>query len=462
MPEPSVREHSGEEKTRTRTEPLARRVTPLAGSPTQGAKGPGIETGIKNLDATGRPIPESTRHYFETRFGVDFSQVRLHTDDEAAESARALGARAFATGKHVAFGIGQYSPQTTEGKGLLAHELTHVLQQRGQPGSQALQLQGLTEKQKREDLKSQPYAANRRLQRAFDNDPPLGIGESGEAVRLVQEGLVEDGFAMPGSTKTTGEMDGEFGPETFATVKKFQTKHTLDVDGVVGRQTMGRLDALKKAPSKPAPTGGPPTKVVGHGASADAVRLGRERMNEVIGSLRKPETGKLKGATIELHIIPHDKKLTDLKPFAHLKGKPTHDGRKYDELRGVGGIKKGNTIYYAVAEEQLVSVPGKPSGYARGFVASHETGHLVEQFGMTEGQKKRLTMAYKIRKKSGGPWLNPASYTKANTGEYFAQCTAAYFGRPYSTSEADKKMYTRAWLKKNDKPMYVLLYEIYR
>ena len=61
----------------------------------------------------------------------DFSPVRLHQTSEAAQSARALNARAYTRGNDVVFGAGQYSPQTEEGRKLLAHELTHVVQQRG-------------------------------------------------------------------------------------------------------------------------------------------------------------------------------------------------------------------------------------------------------------------------------------------------------------------------------------------
>lgn len=99
-----------------------------------------------------------------------------------------------------------------------------------------------------EDLQSEPYASNERLQRAFDNSPALGIGESGKAVQLVQEGLVRDGFAMPRSTKPTGELDGAFGQETFNSALAFQRKHGLGVDGIVGHQTLGKLDELAVQP----------------------------------------------------------------------------------------------------------------------------------------------------------------------------------------------------------------------
>lgn len=67
----------------------------------------------------------------ERRLGHDFSRVRVHTDSRAVESARSLGARAYTVGSDVVFGAGEYAPSATEGRRLLAHELTHVVQQSG-------------------------------------------------------------------------------------------------------------------------------------------------------------------------------------------------------------------------------------------------------------------------------------------------------------------------------------------
>jgi hypothetical protein len=83
--------------------------------------------------AAGRPLDTGTRTWFEGRLGAPLDEVRIHTGRAPAESARRLNARAFTIDNDVAFGEGEYSPGTTAGKRLLAHELTHVIQgQRGQ------------------------------------------------------------------------------------------------------------------------------------------------------------------------------------------------------------------------------------------------------------------------------------------------------------------------------------------
>ena len=82
------------------------------------------------LNSAGQPLDATTRAFMEPRFGYDFSQVQIHTDARATESARAVNALAYTVGKHVVFGAGQYAPKTSEGRKVLAHELTHTLQQR--------------------------------------------------------------------------------------------------------------------------------------------------------------------------------------------------------------------------------------------------------------------------------------------------------------------------------------------
>ena len=81
----------------------------------------------------GRPLEEPVRDDMEARFGQDFGDVRVHTDDAAADSARAVGAHAYTVGPNVVFQRDRYDPGSTEGRTMLAHELTHVVQQRSGP-----------------------------------------------------------------------------------------------------------------------------------------------------------------------------------------------------------------------------------------------------------------------------------------------------------------------------------------
>ncbi|MCG2784879.1 MAG: DUF4157 domain-containing protein [Anaerolineae bacterium] len=81
------------------------------------------------LSSPGQPLDETTRTMMEPRFGHDFSKVRVHTDARATASARAVNALAYTVGNNVVFGSGQFAPNTYAGRKLIAHELTHTIQQ---------------------------------------------------------------------------------------------------------------------------------------------------------------------------------------------------------------------------------------------------------------------------------------------------------------------------------------------
>lgn len=84
-----------------------------------------------SLNGPGQPLDKSIRQTMEAQFGYDFGQVRIHTDRQADESARAINSVAYTVGHDIAFTGGKYSPTSPDGKRLLAHELTHVVQQTG-------------------------------------------------------------------------------------------------------------------------------------------------------------------------------------------------------------------------------------------------------------------------------------------------------------------------------------------
>lgn len=93
------------------------------------------------LRSPGRPLDEGTRGFMESRFGHDFSGVRVHTDARAGQSARAVNAHAYTVGQDVVFGVGQYRPRTSAGQRLLAHELAHTVQQENTPSLMRSDLQ---------------------------------------------------------------------------------------------------------------------------------------------------------------------------------------------------------------------------------------------------------------------------------------------------------------------------------
>ncbi len=90
-----------------------------------------VESEIRSLQQGGEALPTAVQTDMESRLGEDFSGVRIHRDEKAAATADQLDARAFTVGNHIAFNAGEFAPETGAGKQLLAHELTHVAQQKG-------------------------------------------------------------------------------------------------------------------------------------------------------------------------------------------------------------------------------------------------------------------------------------------------------------------------------------------
>jgi hypothetical protein len=91
-----------------------------------------LEHSLSSSRGGGSSLRDETRTFMESRFGADFSQVKVHDDSQANQMSQSIQAQAFTHGKDIYFNSGRYSPETNEGKTLLAHELTHVVQQTGE------------------------------------------------------------------------------------------------------------------------------------------------------------------------------------------------------------------------------------------------------------------------------------------------------------------------------------------
>ncbi len=195
-----------------------------------------FESDINAIKSGGQSLPKSVQTYFESRFGYDFSQIRIHTDARAAKSAQAINAKAYTVGQDIVFGAGQYEPDTSKGRRLLAHELTHAIQQGNRGGSPATKLQRTIGDG--HDLVAPRFSRVVELEAAFDDERLIRQGNRGNYVRLIQQSLLDMGYTLP-----EAGVDGIFGPETKAAVERFQTDAgAVDIDGIVGPETMGLLD----------------------------------------------------------------------------------------------------------------------------------------------------------------------------------------------------------------------------
>lgn len=132
---PSLKINTPGDAFEQQAERMAREVVP-GSAPGPGASAGQREAGMEApaqvrevLSSSGQPLDAATRGQMEARFGHDFSQVRVHADGKAAESARSINALAYTSGPNIAFAAGRFDTASAAGQRLLAHELTHVVQQ---------------------------------------------------------------------------------------------------------------------------------------------------------------------------------------------------------------------------------------------------------------------------------------------------------------------------------------------
>jgi len=199
-----------------------------------------LEGKLNNSKGGGEGLGKKTKKEMESGFGADFSNVKIHTDTNAIQMSQELGAQAFTNGSDVYFNKGKYNPESKEGKHLLAHELTHTIQQTGAAKKTGTVQKSSIQNGGSEDLEAPEFQHEYKLEQAHDNLDHLTIGSKGEPVRKVQEGLMDLGYQLP-----KFGADSDFGNETKQAVLEFQSDNKLTYDGVVGVQTMGRLDDIK-------------------------------------------------------------------------------------------------------------------------------------------------------------------------------------------------------------------------
>jgi hypothetical protein len=206
------------------------------------------------------------------------------------------------------------------------------------------------------------------------------------------------------------------------------------------------------------------TSVKNHGRRGEATREATKTMKEVFRNLAPANVALLDGTDVQLHIIPHDKQLTDISEFVHLRGQRTCGGRLCDLVRSTGPMQLGPSILYAIGEEDVAYSRDRLPHLLQGFAVSHDSALVVARFALTVTQKKTLDDIFARRRQDvqagAAHWIG--AYAGSSPDAYFASSTAGFFEHPRSVGAPDPARFTRAWIEKNDPAMHALLREVYQ
>jgi len=398
--------------------------------------------------------PDNLRSYFEKRFAHDFSRVRVHTDNEAAEAARAVQARAYTLGDDIVFGKGEYAPATSSGKRLLAHEMTHVVQQRQGSGMIMRQPQQATPSA----LDQLPDASKQKLQFDTDATKPLDLRQF---------------FGLKGTTNEADNVDPDvdikapsidalvdakiksvlysglrnFALSTFdllpdekgkAHTKRLNLVHVENLDltpwkgpntsfrfSCTGSNTAGKIKVkiLVEALDLPAKSMADPAARPGiEKSKADPYGLRRDpsvsddQWQKVLGSL---------GRFQETMIM----RIRDIT----FESSPQQAGPKGEMAQYLAVFKDGKWTKKIILFQQLNGV--KDADFA--FTIAHEIGHAVDEApaelptGLSaKGNEHDLPKFLEAAKKDGGRAKAITKYGSTDDSEFFAECMAMFIQQP--------------------------------
>ena len=183
----------------TETPEVLRKVV---GAPTASLAAPPVVNEV--VRSSGQPLDASTKSFMEQRFGQDFSHVRVHTDSKAADAAQSIQARAFTVGSNVVFNRSEFTPQNASGKKLLAHELTHVVQQQGGHGQQVQRTPLPGESTEEYELRRRLIRLIPNITRRIRNKLRRGTAGLFEFETIASNGEIRTGGA--GSTRPTESL----------------------------------------------------------------------------------------------------------------------------------------------------------------------------------------------------------------------------------------------------------------
>ncbi|WP_017326301.1 DUF4157 domain-containing protein [Synechococcus sp. PCC 7336] len=295
-----------------------------------------IEEAIAAAKSGGQPLADGVLAEMEKKFGTSFKSVRIHTDGTAAELSIRLGAKAFTHGKHIFFNTGQYSPDAPDGKRLLAHELTHVLQQGERIATKLLQRSTDTpagnntdpETSDPVDLDSQPPKIKLGPLRV----PPFKLSSDGGINRA---GLYNSHSLFRAQSYARGVIKGE----TPGQVQKWES--AVKPDGIEQKLTAAPFNfdpnklygvGFKKAPIKR-------KKTIGRQSNLDFFRMGTPK-NLAKGLLRPFWNREKK---FQIHHVDHIVEL-QVSGWPRTAGAWANEIDNYEMLDGKSNTSSGGTI----------------------------------------------------------------------------------------------------------------------
>jgi hypothetical protein len=323
------------------------------------------------LASPGQSLDSDTRELMELSLGYDFGRVRVHTDARSTASAAALSASAYTVGPHVVFGAGQYSPASSEGRQLIAHELTHVVQQARGPGPLI---------QRRDGRAPRPAAAAARAAPVVGDGQPLAAGQMHRSAFLtkLRDRLIQ---ACDAELRPFGRT-AQGCPYILRTIERYRTRPTSELlrliqhfahppvgasaDGLIEAVTQQARVVSRRLGEKHGDPGRRPQAMPERGDGLPPA-LDATAIQGQLGSGR-PLEGPIR-ATME------DSFGTS---FASVRVHDDPTAAQLNAALGARAFTVGNNIAFAAGQYRPRTVPGDR-------LIAHELAHTLQQGAGTSG-----------------------------------------------------------------------------
>jgi len=202
-----------------------------------------VSSSVQKSKGNGSSLDSNTQSFMESRFGADFGSVKIHTGSESIQMNRELNAKAFTSGSDIYFNEGQFQPHSSDGKQLLAHELTHTLHQGGTssnilPVQKKCDVVGIASR-----VKPFFFPLEKDILEVFAGTATIKKGEwKPLAIGVIQQALVDLKIDLGKSGPAKNGVDRDFGDSMVKGVKKFQNTQGIPETGEINKDSLRCVD----------------------------------------------------------------------------------------------------------------------------------------------------------------------------------------------------------------------------